>query len=356
METEETERSVHLFLSSFDYRFLLTVTGYKDSGADIAYVLRSNGHHVITDSNDPFPLQDDGWCFPDTERGILTAIQKGATHLWANTILFGTHPLQGSEALDKHAPRLRVVGQPALMVDEYDDKNFVNSLLRKDGRFKLPDCRITNCADPSCTFGLTFPVVAKPIRGRGSYGVKVCHNEAQLHAHLQQLLKSDPLAMVEDYLPGEEATITVLPPSKEHATYWSLPIVVRFNHKEGIAPYSGAVAVTRNSRTLSEDEMNADPTCAEICEQCEQVAELLKVTAPIRIDVRRESEKPGAKFAMFDINMKPNMTGPGRPGREDQASLTAIAAQKLGWDYGHLLKHVLNSAHTLEHLRNVYLK
>ena len=50
------------------------------------------------------------------------------------------------------------------------------------------------------------------------------------------------------------------------------------------------------------------------------------------------------------------MTGPGRPGREDQASLTAMAAQVLGWDYPRLLVHILNSAQTLEHLRNVYLK
>ena len=48
--------------------------GYTDSGADICYVLRENGHHVITESENPFPLQDEGWCFPDTERGILVGL------------------------------------------------------------------------------------------------------------------------------------------------------------------------------------------------------------------------------------------------------------------------------------------
>lgn len=331
-------------------------TGYRDSGADIAYVLRSNGHHVITESDEPFPLQDEGWCFPDTERGILAAIQKGATHLWANTVLFGTHPLQGSEALDRHARRLRVIGQPPLLVDEHDDKNFVNSLLRRDGRFLLPESRILNCADPSCTFGLSYPVVGKPIRGRGSHGVKVCRNEAELTAHVESLLKESALVMVEDYLPGEEATVTVMPPSKEHHHYWALPIVVRFNHDSGIAPYNGVVAVTRNSRVPSEEELKSNPTYADISKQCEQVAELLQVTAPIRIDVRRVSKDLKSPFAMFDINMKPNMTGPGRPGREDQASLTTMAAQMLGWDYARLLVHILDSAQTLEHLRNVYLR
>jgi D-alanine-D-alanine ligase-like ATP-grasp enzyme len=331
-------------------------TGYRDSGADIAYVLRENGHHVVTEFDAPNPLQDEGWCFPDTEKGILSAIQKGATHLWANTVLFGTHPLQGSEALDKHARKLRVIGQPPLLVDEHDDKNFVNSLLRTDGRFLLPESRILNSADPSCTFGLTYPVVGKPIRGRGSHGVKVCRNEAELTAHVEALLKESALVMVESYLPGEEGTVTVMPPSKEHPHYWALPIIVRFNHKEGIAPYNGVVAVTQNSRVLSEDELKLNPTYADICKQCEQVAELLQVTAPIRIDVRRVSKDPKSPFAMFDINMKPNMTGPGRPGREDQASLTAMAAQNLGWDYARLLVHILNSAQTLEHLRNVYIK
>ena len=45
------------------------------------------------------------------------------------------------------------------------------------------------------------------------------------------------------------------------------------------------------------------------------------------------------------------MTGPGRPGREDQASLTAIAAAELGWDYPTLLLKILHGAHTLGELR-----
>ena len=334
---------------------LMSCSGYRDSGADICHVLRQYGHRVITERDEPFPLQDEGWCFPDTEKGILAAVQKGATHLWANTILFGTHPLQASSALDKHASKLRVIGQPPLLVDEYDDKNFVNSLLRRDGRFHLPESRIINSADSSCVFGLSYPIVGKPIRGRGSHGVKVCYNEAQLCAHLSEILEESPLVMVEEFLGGEEGTITVMPPSKDVQRYWSLPIVVRFNHEDGIAPYNGVVAVTQNSRVPSESELKADPAYAGICQQCEQVAELMRVTAPIRIDVRRTRNEKGAQFAMFDVNMKPNMTGPGRPGREDQASLTAMAAARLGWNYSQLLKHILSSAQTLEHLRSVYI-
>jgi hypothetical protein len=51
--------------------------------------------------------------------------------------------------------------------------------------------------------------------------------------------------------------------------------------------------------------------------------------------------------------MKPNMTGPGRPGRDDQASLSAIAAAELGWDYPRLLMEMLGSAQLLRRLRDM---
>jgi hypothetical protein len=38
------------------------------------------------------------------------------------------------------------------------------------------------------------------------------------------------------------------------------------------------------------------------------------------------------------------MTGPGRPGREDQASLSLVAAEALGWDFGRLLDYILGTA------------
>lgn len=48
-----------------------------------------------------------------------------------------------------------------------------------------------------------------------------------------------------------------------------------------------------------------------------------------------------------------NMTGPGRPGRDDQASLTAMAAAELGWDYPKLLAEMLSGAVTLRDIRQI---
>lgn len=330
---------------------LLTVLGYQDSGADIAYVLREACTTVITPTRDPDPDKDSGWCFPDTESGILDAINQGATHLWANTILFASHPLQTSSKLSQIAPNLRIVGQPPQLVEQYDDKNFVNDMLRKDGSFDLPKSWLVRSENDIVLQNLTYPIVAKPIRGRGSHGVKLCKDRSQLAGHLTGLLAESTPVMLEQYLAGQEGTITVMPPSKRHPKYSALPIVVRFNHEEGIAPYNGVVAITSNSRLPSHRERENYPVYAEIEQICERVATKLKVTAPIRIDVRQPDYDHSTPFAIFDVNMKPNMTGPGRPGREDQASLTALAAAGLGWDYPMLLREILDSAQSLEKLR-----
>jgi hypothetical protein len=69
--------------------------------------------------------------------------------------------------------------------------------------------------------------------------------------------------MLEEYLSGEEATITVMPPSRDRPDYWAIPIVTRFNHDGGIAPYNGVVAVTANSRVISLEEFRADSRYGE---------------------------------------------------------------------------------------------
>lgn len=248
---------------------------------------------------------DDGWCFSDTEGGILSAVNGGATHLWANTILFESHPLQQSSKLDPIASDIYVVGQPPRLVERFDDKLFLNDKLRELSGYTLPRSWSVSKSDNLEEFALSierFPVVGKPVRGRGSHGVKVCLNPAQLKQHLETLLQESPLVLVEEYLAGTEATITVMPPSPKRSEYWCMVPVVRFNHADGIAPYNGTVAVTANSRIVSEKEMQ-DPTYSKIMDECVKVAKLIGATAPIRIDVRRFSAD--SEFALFDINMKP---------------------------------------------------
>jgi D-alanine-D-alanine ligase-like ATP-grasp enzyme len=311
---------------------------------------------IITPIDSPDPREHVGWSFPDSEDGILAALKKGATHLFANTVVFASHPLQTSSRVGEYQDKVKVVGHPPCMVELHDDKHYVNDMLRKTGEFTLPRGWLLedNGSDLDTqlkSLDLRFPTVGKPVRGRGSHGVKVCHDLKELHSHVQSLFKESSAIMLEDYLAGEEATITVMPPSDERPSHMSLPVVTRFNHANGVAPYNGIVAVTANSTAITAEQYAKDPTYQAIASECEQVAALMGLTAIMRIDVRRFTEDPGSKFALFDVNMKPNMTGPGRPGRDDQASLSAIAAVELGWDYPRLLTEMLRSAQPLRHLR-----
>lgn len=265
------------------------------------------GLEVVTPSSSPDPSNDADWVFGDTESGILSAVDQKATHIWANTILFANHPLQSSRKLDEVAKRIKVVGQPPKLVELYDDKNYVNELLRAKGGFRIPFAQLVcNKDELNSVLPLKrpFPVVAKPVRGRGSHGVKLCHTEDELRTHCIDLLTQQSSVMIEDYLSGTEGTVTVMPPS-EMNDYWALPVVERFNHADGIAPYNGIVAVTQNSRLVSVEEHERDSSYRDVQRQCVEAARLLGCTAPIRIDVRRISKDKYSPFALFDVNMKP---------------------------------------------------
>jgi D-alanine-D-alanine ligase-like ATP-grasp enzyme len=204
-----------------------------------------------------------------------------------------------------------VIGQPPCLVQLYDDKRFVNDWLRETGRFTMPrgwtltKDLSSDAATQVSSLDLESPIVAKPCRGRGSAGVKLCKTAAELSQHVENLYVDSSVVMLEEFLQGEEATVTVMPPSSSKGDYWAMPLVTRFNHQDGVAPYNGTVAVTLNSRAVTAEESAANSTYAEVARQCEGVARLLKATATIRIDVRRRDCDAMSPFVIFDVNMKP---------------------------------------------------
>jgi phosphoribosylamine-glycine ligase len=116
----------------------------------------------------------------------------------------------------------------------------------------------------------------------------VCGTFDELLDHARTLFTESPAIMLEEFLAGEEATVTVMPPTtadSDKKDYWALPVVTRFNHVDGVAPYSGVVAVASNSRAVTERDM-CDPAYAQVMDECERAARLLRIAAPIRIDVR----------------------------------------------------------------------
>jgi D-alanine-D-alanine ligase-like ATP-grasp enzyme len=202
--------------------------------------------------------------------------------------------------------------------------------------------------------GLTFPdIIVKPIRGRGSQGVARVQTFDAMIQHITDLFESGlygDKVMIEEYLPGDEVTISVLPPGTYYnpvtklefvkESYWTFNPVIRTGHVDGVAPYNGVVAVTKNSRALLDEELTTE--MQTVCEHCERAAAICSARAIIRIDCRFDRNGKGK---LFDLNMKPNMTGSGRIGRDDQDSLVAIACRgtaSIGmWNYAYLLYNLL---------------
>lgn len=327
--------------------------GYSDSGADIGFCLRQLGIDVLTPV--ALPTRDLDWVFPDTEQGIARAIEAGATVLWANTILFEDHPIEAV------MHERFVVGQLPAMVQRVDDKFITNALLRARGLPVPSSVLVAREARPH-VFSLADlarlareghlspPLVVKPVRGRGSQGVTLVEDSAALLEVADKLLAAGTYGdrlMVEQFLSGEELTVTVMPagdPLHNDGDPWSLPPVRRFDHHHGVAPYNGTIPVSKNSIALTPREQS-EPAVSDMLEACVKAAEIVGALAPVRIDCRADAS---GQYQLFDLNAKPNLTGAGRPGRDDQDCLSALAARALGWSYGDLLKAMLAGAFRLE--------
>lgn len=271
---------------------------------------------VVTLHPDPDPTIQEQWCFPDTEAGILEAISKGATHIWANTVLFASHPLQTSPKLNEYASKIHIIGQPPVLTEICDDKDYLNNFIRSKIDVPMPRSWLINETQDLKEFirqnALPWPIVAKPVRGRASQGVKVCGDEESLFQHLREIFPNSPSVILEEFLGGEEATVAVMPPDIDHEDYWTLPPVIRYNHMDNVVPYTGDVLATSNSRAVTAKDMKLPKGHGylKVSDDCKKVAKLLEVSSLIRIDVRRYSTDTRSEFALFDINMKPVSTHP----------------------------------------------
>ncbi len=317
--------------------------GYSDSGADIAHALSNHGLSVVPYVQEPRIENDLDWVFPDTKEGIQLALNKGARTIWLNTVLYTGHPIE--QFFDED---IEFVGQFPKTVDAFDDKLMTNRLLKENG-LPIPDSEVIDRNSLLNDLEMAYPFIIKPIRGRGSQGVSLVKTQAELKSKLDELLDLTIYGTsfyIEKYLIGQEITITVMPPGnyqfgnkpefKGH--YWGLPAVKRTNHIDGVVPYNGTVAVINNSIVLGENELN-DKSIYDINMQCEKAATLVRAKAPIRIDCRKDES---GEYYIFDLNMKPNMTGPSRLNRQDQDNLSSLAAQKVGWEYKDLVINMVN--------------
>ncbi|KAG0643012.1 hypothetical protein HOY80DRAFT_1035138 [Tuber brumale] len=87
--------------------------------------------------------------------------------------------------------------------------------------------------------------------------------------------------------------------------------------------------------------------------ECQNAAELLRVTSITRIDIRTKGEN-GGKFFQIEVNPKPNVTGTSRSGRDDQDSLWVMAVRGFGWEYASFVRKCIATTYPLEDARTIW--
>jgi D-alanine-D-alanine ligase len=160
--------------------------------------LRAAGETVVTPKSPPDPLNDPDWSYPDTEKGILAAVQSGANVLWCNTTLWADHPLVH---LGTELGRLgvRFVAQDPMDTEKYDDKAWTNDWLnRGELEGKFPKSWLIEKGDGEGLLReVSLPAVLKPIRGRGSHGVELVTDADGLRRVCQKLWEESEAVLVE---------------------------------------------------------------------------------------------------------------------------------------------------------------
>lgn len=246
---------------------------FKGSSADIAWNLAMRGISVVTPRDYPADKQDLDWIFPDTDVGIQRAYDLGARVFWLNTDLHEGHAIDRWLEVD-----VKFVGHTPQAMSSGEDKFETNKKLRASGLDVAVSRLVTNVRESS----EVFPVVIKPVRGFGSKGVSVVHSIDELHERIKELNDAGeygPEFILEEMLPGEEISVLVMPPGKffingdsiTKDNYWALPPVLRFNHKDGIAPCADDLIETENSCVLTADDISCKEIRAIITE-CETAA------------------------------------------------------------------------------------
>jgi hypothetical protein len=165
--------------------------------------------------------------------------------------------------------------------------------------------------------------------------------------------------MLEQFLDGEEITITVMPPGEyttptttpsaivPRTTHWTLPPVRRTNHINGVLPYTGKQVAADNSTAIDLDLCTPSQRACllEAMEACARAGALMQARAPLRIDCRAAAGPDNGAFYLFDVNLKPNLTSPGRnASRAHTTNLCLMAALKFGWSNEEFLYNILRQA------------
>ncbi len=205
-----------------------------------------------------------------------------------DAVLTGVEPilevLAGHEDLEAAAAAKFIVSSPAVLAVG-DDKVATSKWLKERG-FGFGRCARTEDIEEIRRLAAEcgFPLIAKPRRGKGSYGITVIDNDAEL----QRFVRT-PDYMVQEYLGSPDAEFT--------ASCWS----------DNVGRVRGCIVMRRRLTAGTTTAISVDPL-PSVRDEAIRIASELKPVGPCNVQMRLVGDRP----VCFEINVRFSGTTPMR--------------------------------------------
>lgn len=191
----------------------------------------------------------------------------------------------------------------------------------------VPECDRPSLAKVLRQAKLTLPIVVKPVSQGSTIGVSVVRRAGQWKEALDLAHRYDSEAMVESYIPGHEATVSILGTAAEGPKV--LP-AIEIVAPDGFYDFS---AKYQKGRTRYLCPAPFPPKMVHhIGELARRAYEVLGCEGAVRVDFRIT---PRGRPYVLEINTVPGMT---------ETSLLPMAAAQAGIPYDDLVEQILKSA------------
>ncbi|TNF49176.1 MAG: D-alanine--D-alanine ligase [Deltaproteobacteria bacterium] len=217
-------------------------------------------------------------------------------------------PYTGSGVMSSSMVMDKVITKQILLYHEISTPGFVAYRSGDDRSELFKRCR-------------HFPLVVKPAREGSTIGISIVHDRAELDAGLEEALEHDDLVLIEDYIQGDEITVSIL--NKE-----SLPIIQ-------IVPKSGFYDYESKYTPGNTEYLLPAPLEAVLYNRLQETSlaacKALACRGAARVDFMvRERE-----FFCLEVNTIPGMTA---------TSLLPKAAAQAGISFNELVMQILEDA------------
>ncbi len=217
-------------------------------------------------------------------------------------------PYTGSGVMSSSMVMDKVITKQILLYHEISTPGFVAYRSGDDRNELFKRCR-------------HFPLVVKPAREGSTIGISIAHDRAELEAGLAEALKHDDLVLIEDYIQGDEITVSIL--NNE-----SLPIIQ-------IVPKSGFYDYESKYTPGHTEYLLPAPLEAVLYNRLQETSvaacKALACRGAARVDFMvRERE-----FFCLEVNTIPGMTA---------TSLLPKAAAEAGITFNELVMQILQDA------------